>query len=129
MEYLADTVALVRHLTGHPAIGREAARVLRAADAGHHRIYVSTITLMEVMYLSEAKRIPIRLRELLDMISSSINYEIVPVSADIVLAASEVDDVPELHDRIIVGTAKWLGVPLLTRDEVMQASRHVHTIW
>ena len=47
----------------------------------------------------------------------------------LVLAASEVDDVPELHDRIIVGTAKWLGVPLLTRDEVMQASRHVHTIW
>jgi len=40
-----------------------------------------------------------------------------------------VDDVPELHDRIIVGTAKWLGVPILTGDEVISESRYVKTFW
>jgi len=59
----------------------------------------------------------------------SVNYEIVPVNADVVLASAGVDDVPELHDRILVGTAKWLGVPILTGDRVIRASRHIQTIW
>jgi hypothetical protein len=58
-----------------------------------------------------------------------VNYEIVPVSADVVMAAAEVNDVPELHDRIIVGTARWLGVPILTSDGIISESRHVETVW
>lgn len=102
---------------------------MRDADAGGHHIYLSAITLMEILYLPEAKRINVRLPELIGLVSSSANYEIVPVNADVVLAAAEVNDVPELHDRIIVGTAKWLGVPILTGDEIIRRSRHVQTIW
>jgi len=129
MDYLADTVAIVRHLRQHPALGQEAARILREADAGEHRIYLSAITLMEVLYLVEAGRIAIPLLELVNLISASRNYEIVPVHTAVVLAALEVDDVPELHDRIIVATARYLGVPILTGDRVIAASRHVKTIW
>ena len=129
MDYLADTVTLVRHLSGHPALGREAARILQDADRGRHHIYVSAITLMGILYLSEAKGIPVQLAELISAMTNSVNYEIVPVEASIVLTAAEIDDVPELHDRIIVETAKWHHVPVLTPDEVIQASRHVKTIW
>lgn len=129
MEYLADTVAIVRHLRGHLALGPQAAQILQDADVGRHHVYLSAITLMEVLYLSEAKKVNVRLDELIGRVSGSVNYEIVPVNADVVLAAAEVDDVPELHDRIIVGTAKWLGVPLLTGDEIIRKSSHVRTIW
>ncbi len=129
MEYLADTVAIVRHLRGHPALGSQAAQILRDADAGRHHVYLSAITLMEVLYLSEAKRVDVRLNELIGYMSGSVNYEIVPVNADVVLAAAEVDDVPELHDRIIVGAAKWLGVPILTGDGIISESGHAQTIW
>lgn len=129
MDYLADTVAIVRHLRGHPALGPQAAQILRDADAGEHHVYLSAITLMEVLYLSEAKRVDVRLNELIGHVSGSVNYEIVPVNADVVLAAAEVHDVPELHDRIIVGTAKWLGVPILTGDEIISESSHAQTIW
>lgn len=40
-----------------------------------------------------------------------------------------VDDVPELHDRIIVATAEHLGALILTSDAVIERSRHVETIW
>lgn len=129
MEYLADTVAIIRHLRGHPALGPQAAQILRETDAGSHHVYLSAITLMEVLYLSEAKRVDVHLDELIRHVSGSVNYEIVPVNADVVLAAAEVDDVPELHDRIIVGTAKWLGVPILTGDEIISKSGHAQTIW
>lgn len=129
MRYLADTVAIVRHLCGRSGLGPQAARILQEADAGLHRVFISAITLMEVLYLSEAKRVPVRLDELIGFVVGSANYELVPVNAEVVLASAEVDDVPELHDRILVGTAKWLGVPILTGDRVIRASRHVETIW
>ena len=63
------------------------------------------------------------------LVSSSRNYEIVPIHTDIVMAAIAVDDVPELHDRIIVATARYLDVPILTGDRVIAASRHARTVW
>lgn len=110
-------------------MGQGAARILREADAGIEHIYISAITLMEVLYLAEAGRIDVPLAELVAMLAQSRNYELVPVDADIVLSAIPVDDVPELHDRILVATAVHLGVPILTGDRVITASRHVQTVW
>lgn len=129
MDYLADTVAIVRHLRQHPALGRQVAGILQEADQGLHRIYISAITLMEVLYLSEAGRIDLPLGELMATVSHSCNYHVVPVDADVTLAAIGINDVPELHDRIIVATARHLGVPILTGDLVIAASRHVQTLW
>ena len=129
MDYLADTVAIVHHLRRHPAMGRQAAIIFQEADQGLHRIYLSAITLMEVLYLSEAGRIGLHLDELVAAVSRASNYEVVPVDADVILAAVGIDDVPELHDRIIVATARHLGVPILTGDRVIAASQHVQTLW
>jgi PIN domain nuclease of toxin-antitoxin system len=129
MEFLADTVAIIRHLRQHPALGRQAARILDKADAGQHHIYLSAISLMEVLYLAEAKKINLPLNELINYVQSSTNYSIVPMDTDIVQAALGVDDVPEIHDRIIVATAKHLDVPVLSSDGVMTASAHVDVIW
>jgi hypothetical protein len=37
--------------------------------------------------------------------------------------------VPEMHDRIIVGVARRLRVPLLTRDAQIVGSGLITTIW
>jgi predicted nucleic acid-binding protein len=84
VNYLADTVAIVRHLRKHPALGSEAARILKEADAGLHRVYLSAITLMEVLYLSEAKRIDVPLSELVSIVTASRNYEIIPMDSETV---------------------------------------------
>ena len=128
MDYVADTVALVRHLC-HKRLGRRAARIFTEADAGQHTVAISSITLMEILYLSEAKRIDVRLLEVINLTLASTNYAIVPIDAEIVLTASTIDDVPELHDRILVATANSLNVPLLTSDKVIAGSKHVQVIW
>jgi PIN domain nuclease of toxin-antitoxin system len=129
MDYLADTVAIVRHLRQHPALGRQASNILHEADHGLHRIYLSAITLMEVLYLWEAGRIDLHLGELIVIVSRSRNYQVVPLDTNVILAAVDIDDVPELHDRVIVATARYLGVPILTGDRVIAASQYVQTIW
>lgn len=129
MHYLADTVAIIRHLGKHPKLGEGADRVLNEADKGLHHVYISSITLMEVMYLAEARRITVSLPQLISIISQSNNYTVVPVDETIVLTAVAIDDVPELHDRIIVATAKFLNVPIITSDAIIADSSHVQTIW
>jgi PIN domain nuclease of toxin-antitoxin system len=62
-------------------------------------------------------------------VSRASNYKVVPVDADVTLAAVGIDDVPDLHDRIIVATARHLGVPILTGDRVIAVSQHVQTLW
>jgi PIN domain nuclease of toxin-antitoxin system len=84
---------------------------------------------MEILYLSERRRIPIDLTTLDNFFAHSSNYAVVPIGFEVVKTAATINDVHELHDRLIVGTAAWLGVPILTNDPVMIASQHVQTVW
>lgn len=84
---------------------------------------------MEVLYLSEARKVDVSLDELILLVETSANYEIIPVDAAIVSEATGIEDVLELHDRIIVASAKWLDVPILSSDGTIAKSRHVRTIW
>jgi PIN domain nuclease of toxin-antitoxin system len=126
---LADTMALVWYLRGHRRLGKQARKILREADQGHHTIAISGVTLMEILYLSERRRISISLENLDDLLVQSTNYMVVPIGFEVVKAAAGIDDVPELHDRRIAGTAAWLGVPILTNDPVLTDSQHVETVW
>ena len=58
---------------------------------------------MEILYLKESRRIPIDLNDIRWLLTQSINYRIVLIDFDVVATAASVDDVPELHDRLIVG--------------------------
>ena len=54
MDYLVDTVALVRHLRGGRKIGTLARKILKEADAGQYIIAISAVTLMEILYLKNS---------------------------------------------------------------------------
>jgi predicted nucleic acid-binding protein len=127
--YLADTMALVWQVQRDRKLGKQARRIFTEAEQGLHRLAISGVTLMEVMYLSERRRISANLVTLQNLFAQSSNYVVIPVSFDVVAASALIDDIPELHDQVIAGTAAWLGVLVLTNDPDMTASRHVQTIW
>ncbi len=128
MEYLADTVAILRHLAKTGKIGRRAKSILDSTEQGKHHIYISVISLVEIMFLSQKKRIKINLKEVIETINNSANYSIVDLTPQIVMLA-ESTHFPELHDRLILSTAKYLGIPMLTSDEKIQKMNDVKTIW
>jgi PIN domain nuclease of toxin-antitoxin system len=128
MEYLADTVALVRHLSGTGRIGKAAKDIMKAADQGEHIIYISIISMVEILYLSEGNRIPVDFRTLKNKIIQSDNYHIIDLDIEIVETAKEIREL-ELHDRLIVATGRYLRIPILTCDSSIQESNHIRTIW
>lgn len=128
MQYLADTVAIVRHFAKTGKIGKAAKQILQEADKGENTIFISIISIVEVLYLSERNKIPINFEELRDKILPLDNYKIVDLDFDIVETAKTIKGL-ELHDRLIVSTSLFLNTPLLTSDQVIKDSAQVITIW
>jgi predicted nucleic acid-binding protein len=84
---------------------------------------------MEVMYLFEKNRIEIGILQTEDLMESQ-NYQFEPLSLglEILKAASQIHDIPELHDRLIAATARYLDLPLITNDPVISKSEFVQIL-
>jgi len=128
MEYLADTVTIIRHFSSVRGIGKRAKAVLNGADRGENHLYISIISLVEIMYLSQKKRIKINLEETLEIINNSENYSVVDLTPQIVISAERIS-FPELFDRLIIATAQYLGLSILTSDKAIRSAKIVRTIW
>lgn len=131
--YVADTHALVWHLQANPKLSPHAQTIFLDADKGAHQIFVPSIVLVELIYLSERKRIETALvARAFDLLKrTSINYRVVPLDTAIARTLLEVDTllVPEMPDRVIVATAKHLRLPLITHDSSISESKIVPVVW
>lgn len=95
-----------------------------SADKGESTIIIPAMVLMEVLYLFEKHRIDIDLL-LTEALLKSQNYQFEPLIMEILKTASEITDIPELHDRLIAATARYLDIPIITNDPVIRKSKFV----
>jgi PIN domain nuclease of toxin-antitoxin system len=128
LQYLADTVAIIRHFANVGKIGKAAKLILQDADSGKNTILISIISIVEILYLSERNKIPLDFGDVRRKILPLDNYRIVDLDFDIVETAKTVQGL-ELHDRLIVSTSLSLNVPILTSDQIIKNSRQVDVIW
>ncbi len=89
---------------------------------------IPAAVLFEIAYLHEKGRISVSLQTIRDILEQAVNYVEEPLSSEIIATAFEIDDIPELHDRLIAGTARYLNAPLLTNDPVILNSQCVKCI-
>ena len=128
MQYLADTVAIIRHFANVGKIGKAAKLILQDADSGKNTILISIISIVEILYLSEQNKIPLDFEDVRRKLLPLDNYRIVDLDFDIVETAKTVQGL-ELHDRLIVSTSLSLNVPILTSDQIIKDSGQVDVIW
>ena len=128
MQYLADTVAIIRHFAMAGKIGKAAKLILRDADHGKNTILISIISVVEILYLSERNKIALEFEEMKHWLLHLDNYKILDLDLDIVETAKIVQGL-ELHDRLIVSTALSLNIPILTSDQIIKDSGQVGVIW
>jgi len=126
-DYVADTQALVKFMMGKKVINDKAHQVFLSADKGECTIIIPAIVLMEVLYLFEKNRIEIGLLHTEDLLKGQ-NYQFEPLSLEILKTASEITDIPELHDRLIAATARYLDIPIITNDPLIRQSQFVETL-
>ncbi|HLC72202.1 MAG TPA: hypothetical protein VJH37_01325, partial [Candidatus Nanoarchaeia archaeon] len=67
--------------------------------------------------------------QLVDTLQKGTNYFVYDLGLDIVLAAKDLLQLPDIHDRLIVATAKIAQSPIITRDRVIKKSNYISVIW
>ncbi|MGH7354487.1 MAG: type II toxin-antitoxin system VapC family toxin [Candidatus Rokuibacteriota bacterium] len=132
--YAADTHALVWHLTGDSQLGATAHQILTEADQGLHVISVPAIVLVETVYIGEKQRRGISAEQvaaLFRAVTTSASYVVAPLDLAVVLEMQNIprDLISDMPDRIIVATARVLGLPLITDDREIRESRLVQIVW
>jgi len=128
MPYLLDTVTVIRHFTNSGRIGKKARQALSNIEADQDIGAISVVSLMEIMYLAERNRIQLTLTETLELIEKSSNYFVVDLTPEILKHAAKID-FPELHDRLIIATAYYLNVPVISGDREFKNVAEVNAIW
>ena len=127
-EFAADTLAVVLRLENR-RLGARARSIFAAVESGQAHLHVPAMVFAEIMYLSEKGRIEASLSDVADYMEQHPNCKGYPLDLAVVQSAAEITDVPELHDRLIAGTARLLDVELITRDSAIEASRFARTVW
>jgi predicted nucleic acid-binding protein len=125
--FVTDTQALVKFMMGKRVINDRSHQAFLSADKAQSTIIIPAIVLMEVLYLFEKNRIDISLFQTEDLLKSQ-NYQFEPQTLEILKTASQITDIPELHDRLIAATARYFDIPLITNDPVIRASKFVNIL-
>ena len=129
---VADTHTVIWYLFDDPRLSNTARQTIKTAAVDGNQIGIASITLAEIVYLSEKNRIPEQtLERLLNAIEveDSVLIEI-PLDKNVVKALVRVKrtQIPDLPDRIIAATALYAQVPVISRDRKIKLSS-IQTIW
>ncbi|MDQ3042670.1 MAG: PIN domain-containing protein [Acidobacteriota bacterium] len=127
--YATDTHALFWYLTASPKLGVNAKTAFDEGAKGNAVIYIPTIVLAELFFLNEKLNQPLDFNREFERFEQSAQFEFVGFAPENVKDFSQDSAVPEMHDRMIVGVARRLGVPCLTCDKEIVASRLVKVVW
>lgn len=128
MHYLLDTVTIIRHFSGQGRLGRNATLILSNIEQSNDVFMISVISLMEIMYLAEKNRITLDLSITLERLARSSAYQIINLTPVILQVAQQIS-FPELHDRLIIATAQWLEIPIISSDSKFSHVPGVTVVW
>lgn len=129
---VADTHTVIWYIFSDSRLSSSARETIDRAAADGFFVGVSTISLSEIVYLSEKKRIsPDTFKRLLEVCRDpeKVLAEI-PLDSGIIEVMPKIprSEIPDLPDRIVAATALSLSVPVITRDHKIRISQ-LESIW
>jgi len=128
MTFVADTHALVWHLTEERRLGRAARRLFRSADAGRNLGYVPAISLVEIALLYEKGRLRVSLARILETLAGHTGYAVLPLDLEQSMAFASFPGVRDPMDRLVLAAARATGSRLVSADEALDG-HGVERIW
>lgn len=120
------------HLEGNPRLGPQAKKAIEDPQS---TLVLPIIALAEAAYIVEHGRTAIpTVAALLRSVFADHRIAVYPLSLEVFQESLNATVLPEMHDRLIVGSALHLQlvgetVSLLTKDASIVESRLVTTLW
>ncbi len=129
MNFVTDTHALLWWFTNNPKISTAVSEIFEKCENGENIIFVPSIVIAEALSIFDKKRVSFDFKNLFKKINDSDNFRLIALDYPVLKKMVSLKDIPELHDKIIVATAKYLNLPIITKDETLQNFATVETIW
>ncbi len=129
MNFVTDTHALVWWFVNSTRISPNVSEIFEQCEKGDNVVFIPSIVIAEALSIFEKKRIDFNFKELFKKISNSENFVIIALDYAILQKMVDLKDIPDLHDKIIVSTAKYLNLPIITKDEFLHSLPNIKTIW
>jgi PIN domain nuclease of toxin-antitoxin system len=125
--YIIDTHVLIWYFTGSKRLSTELKDLIDTCRSQGGRLLVPTIVLAEALNVAERGRVDFDFAELYQLVQDEPEFEVVGFGSEIFEKTMRVQDVTEIHDRIITATGSYYGASVLTKDGVICDSVEVDT--
>jgi PIN domain nuclease of toxin-antitoxin system len=128
---VTDTHPLVFHIAGGGRLGSRAASMFERCERRQATIYVPAVVMWETSLLARVSRINLHrpVGQFFDDLFSNPAYQPLDLGPDQVFAADGLSFTRDPFDALICASARTIGLPLITRDPQIRASRAVKVIW
>jgi len=114
---VADTHAVVWHLTAPSRLGAAARRALARADEGRWLCCVPAIALVEIALLRERGRMAVGVDEVLRALAGHPGYAVLALDADQAVEFAALVGVKDPMDRLVLAAARATGSRLVSSDD------------
>lgn len=128
-EYVTDTHTLLWYLLASSFLSAKAKSVFDEAKLNLALIYIPSIVFAELFFLNIKQKHVINFEVEFQKIKQSSQFILTAFKPEDVLDFDKDSAITEMHDRMIVGVARRLNAPLLTKDQNITASGLVKIIW
>lgn len=128
---VCDTHALAHYALGTGRLGRQAAALFDACDAGSAVIYVPAVVVVEFGLVCGGRlaRKSTSLRDFFEELFANSAYQAFDLTPEQVFLADEQRPNNDPFDRLICAAALRLDLPLITRDTAITEWGRVRVIW
>jgi len=122
---VVDTHVLIWYFMGSKRLHKKLKERIDAIRNRGGRLLVPTIVLAEALDIAEKKRVELDFADMYRLIKEEAEFEIVGFGSEVFDGTLLLKGVKEIHDRIIVATAKFYQVGILTKDKIINESGEV----
>ena len=128
MYYVTDTHAFLWYLTNSSKLSSKARKVFNLCDKGEATIIVPAIVLLECIDIFDKNKIDFKFEELVFKIAQASNFILSEINWSLILEVNKIKGLKDLHDRVIVATAKAFGAFLISKDKIIK-NFYPKTFW
>ena len=127
MIFALDTHILIWYFIGSKRLKRKLKEKIEEVRNAGGRLLVPTIVLAEALAIAEKGKVEFDFHDMYQLITNEPEFEIIGFTPEILEEVTHTE-IPEIHDRIIVATAKFYRAGLLTKDKIILESWEVERL-
>jgi PIN domain nuclease of toxin-antitoxin system len=127
--YVIDTHALFFYLSKSKELSIRTREICARFNQGDVTFVIPWIVIAELYWLIKKRSPEMGFNAEFQKLYDHPNTVFIGLDAQQILNLSRFEKVTEMHDRIIVGVAYKLNIPLITKDQNIIESGYVTTVW